>query len=176
MSIAQSVWCSGRRTTSLTNWPTFVGRVQRVRLIACGRRRDWYPSNFFNYAGLSVGILLLSAQNTMCIKDCIKDCQKRGLLMRKPKEISLDARERSEARFEKKEERAREGAKAAAEYKANIIAVREKTARLRALRLAAAAQKASSPSAPKLYPPFPPKGLLALADNEESLEGKRAPQ
>ena len=65
--------------------------------------------------------------------------------MRKSKDVSHEARARAEARFEKKEERAREGAKAAAEYEANTIAVREKTARLRALRLAAAAQKASSP-------------------------------
>ena len=64
--------------------------------------------------------------------------------MRKPKDFSHEARARAEARFEKKEERAREGAKAAAEYEANTFAVREKTARLRALRLATAAQKASS--------------------------------
>jgi hypothetical protein len=54
---------------------------------------------------------------------------------------SQEARARAEASFKKKEERAREGAKAAAEYEANVIAVREKTARLRALRLATAAQK-----------------------------------
>jgi len=64
--------------------------------------------------------------------------------MRKPKEVSPEARARAEARFEKKEERAREGAEAAADYAADIFAVREKTARLRALRLATAAQKASS--------------------------------
>jgi hypothetical protein len=56
---------------------------------------------------------------------------------------SQEARARAEASFKKKEERAREGAKAAAEYEANVIAVREKTARLRALRLATAAQKSS---------------------------------
>jgi hypothetical protein len=65
--------------------------------------------------------------------------------MRKPKDVSPEARARAEARFEKKEERARDGAKAAAEYEANIFAIREKTARLRALRLVTAAQKASSP-------------------------------
>jgi hypothetical protein len=48
---------------------------------------------------------------------------------------SKQAVARAEASF-KKEQRAREGAKAAAEYEANIYAVREKTARLRSLRLA----------------------------------------
>ncbi|MGP0091921.1 MAG: hypothetical protein ACLPKB_18475 [Xanthobacteraceae bacterium] len=62
--------------------------------------------------------------------------------MRKPKEISHEARAHAEERFKKKEERAREGAKAAAEYQANIFAVRERTARLRALRLSTAAEKA----------------------------------
>lgn len=45
------------------------------------------------------------------------------------------ARKRAEAMF-KQEERLRNGQKAMAEYEANRIAVREKTARLRALRLA----------------------------------------
>ena len=45
------------------------------------------------------------------------------------------AQTRAEASF-KKEERAREGAQAMMEYLANNRAVREKTARLRALRLA----------------------------------------
>jgi len=44
-------------------------------------------------------------------------------------------RARAEATF-KKEERAREGAKAMMEYQTNAKAVREKIARLRALRLA----------------------------------------
>ena len=45
------------------------------------------------------------------------------------------ARARAEASF-KKEERAKEGAKAMMEYQANSRMIREKTARLRALRLA----------------------------------------
>jgi F0F1-type ATP synthase epsilon subunit len=45
------------------------------------------------------------------------------------------ARARAEATF-KKEERAKEGAKAMMEYQTNAKAVREKIARLRALRLA----------------------------------------
>ena len=47
-----------------------------------------------------------------------------------------NARDEAEARFKKKAEQAREGAKAMAEYEAAALAVREKTARLRALRLA----------------------------------------
>ena len=46
-----------------------------------------------------------------------------------------EARARAEANF-KKEERAKEGAKAMLEYQENSRLVREKTARLRALRLA----------------------------------------
>ena len=53
---------------------------------------------------------------------------------------------RAEALF-KKEERLRDGQKAMAEYEAAQLAVREKTARLRALRLARdAAAKPSTPS------------------------------
>jgi hypothetical protein len=43
--------------------------------------------------------------------------------------------DRAEATF-KKDQRARDGAKAMAEYEAGIAATREKTARLKALRLA----------------------------------------
>jgi hypothetical protein len=45
------------------------------------------------------------------------------------------AQERAEATF-KKEQRARDGAKAMADYEAAGVAMREKTARLKALRLA----------------------------------------
>jgi hypothetical protein len=48
---------------------------------------------------------------------------------------SDEARVRAEASF-KKEERAKEGAKAMMEYQANSRMVREKTERLKALRLA----------------------------------------
>jgi uncharacterized protein YjbJ (UPF0337 family) len=65
--------------------------------------------------------------------------------------ISKDTPKRAEARF-KKEERAREGAQAMLEYEAEGRAVREKTARLRALRLAAEAGKrdAGVKTAPKV--------------------------
>jgi hypothetical protein len=46
-----------------------------------------------------------------------------------------EARARAEASF-RKEERAKDGAVAMTEYQANILLVREKTERLRALRLA----------------------------------------
>jgi hypothetical protein len=48
---------------------------------------------------------------------------------------SNEARARAEASF-RKEERAKEGAKAMMEYQANSRMVREKTERLKALRLA----------------------------------------
>jgi hypothetical protein len=58
---------------------------------------------------------------------------------------SKDVMERAEASF-KKEERAREGAKAMREYEAESRAVHEKTARLKALRLAKeAAEKEAGP-------------------------------
>ena len=46
------------------------------------------------------------------------------------------ARDRAEAIFKKKQERLRDGQTAMAEYEAARLATREKTARLRALRLA----------------------------------------
>jgi len=66
--------------------------------------------------------------------------------------VNLDrAQKRVEALF-KKEERAREGVEAMSEYKADVCAVREKTVRLRALRLAkeAATTRLSSPKSPSL--------------------------
>lgn len=62
----------------------------------------------------------------------------------KASEAPSAARARAEATF-KKEERAREGAKAMMEYQTNANAVRQKIARLRALRLAKeAADKAGN--------------------------------
>jgi hypothetical protein len=52
---------------------------------------------------------------------------------------SEQARKRAEATFKKKE-RAQDGAKAMTEYEAQARATREKTARLKALRLAKEAQ------------------------------------
>ena len=52
------------------------------------------------------------------------------------RETSHQARDRAEALFNRKEERLRDGQEAMAEYQAGLRAMREKTARLRALRLA----------------------------------------
>jgi hypothetical protein len=60
------------------------------------------------------------------------------------------ARDRAEAPFKKKEQQLREGQQAMAEYEAARVATREKTARLRALRLARdAALKTPIPAAQK---------------------------
>jgi hypothetical protein len=59
---------------------------------------------------------------------------------------SKDVVDRAEASF-KKEERAREGAKAMRDYEAEGRAVREKTARLRSLRLAKEATEAATEAA-----------------------------
>jgi hypothetical protein len=58
---------------------------------------------------------------------------------------SDEARELAEAKFRKKQEQFLEGQKAMAEYKASRIAVRDNTARLRALRLAREAELAAAP-------------------------------
>ena len=63
------------------------------------------------------------------------------ILSKNPK----DAMERAEASF-KKEERAREGAKAMRDYEAESRAVHEKTARLKALRLAKEAADQAAPA------------------------------
>ena len=60
---------------------------------------------------------------------------------------SKEARERAELKFKKKEVEAREATKAMADYKAGLIAQREKTARLKALREAKEAADAASQAA-----------------------------
>ena len=71
--------------------------------------------------------------------------------------MSFDqSRKRADSTF-KKEERARDGAKAMSEYEANIRAVREKTARLRALRLAKEASENEAHSAKKAPAKAPAK-------------------
>jgi hypothetical protein len=62
--------------------------------------------------------------------------------------LSKEARERAEQKFKKKEIEARDASKAMAEYQAGLVAQREKTARLRALREAKeAAERAAASSA-----------------------------
>jgi hypothetical protein len=55
---------------------------------------------------------------------------------------------RAEARF-RQEERALDGRKAMTEYEAQVLAIREKTARLKALRLAKEAQTQNEEPPPK---------------------------
>jgi hypothetical protein len=62
---------------------------------------------------------------------------------------SEQAREQAEKSF-KQEERARDGRSAMAEYEAEARAIREKTARLKALRLAKEAQAHHEPPPPTL--------------------------
>ena len=57
-------------------------------------------------------------------------------------------KKQAEARF-KQEERALDGRKAMTEYEAQVLAIREKTARLKALRLAKEAQVQSEEPPPK---------------------------
>jgi len=71
---------------------------------------------------------------------------------------SNEAKARAEASFKRKQDRAREGTKAWAEYEAQRPAVDEKIARLKALRLAkeaaeAAAQSKKEPQAPNKLSP-----------------------
>jgi len=61
---------------------------------------------------------------------------------------SVVARQRAEAIFKKKEKAFVEGQKAIQEYKANIEMTRQKTARLRALRLAREGGEANRASPP----------------------------
>ena len=59
---------------------------------------------------------------------------------------AVEAKTRAEAIFKKKEHQAREAVKARAEYDAEARAVGERTARLRALRLAKEADEARAKS------------------------------
>jgi hypothetical protein len=61
---------------------------------------------------------------------------------------SDDARQRAEKSF-RQEARALDGQKAMTEYEAQVLAIREKTSRLRALRLATEAQAQNEEPAPK---------------------------
>ena len=61
--------------------------------------------------------------------------------------LSKEARERAELKFRKKEIEARDASKAMADYQAGLIAQREKTARLKALREAKEAADAAAKAA-----------------------------
>ena len=66
-------------------------------------------------------------------------------MIRTSKEV---LKKRADARF-RKEARAVDGRKAMTEYEAQVLAIREKTARLRALRLATEAQAQNEEPPPK---------------------------
>jgi len=76
---------------------------------------------------------------------------------------SDEARQRAEKSF-KQEERALDGRKAMTEYEAQVLAIREKTARLKALRLAkeAQGQTEESPLKTKVRPIKNRKSIKAL--------------
>ncbi|MFY9762644.1 MAG: transcriptional regulator [Xanthobacteraceae bacterium] len=85
--------------------------------------------------------------------DCALPAQKEKILATRASEArSTENKARAEASF-KKEERAKEGAKAMLEYQANGRVVREQMARLKALRLAKEAAAAAAP----VPPPEPAK-------------------
>ena len=81
------------------------------------------------------------------------------------------ARARAEATFKRKQEKAREGAKAWAEYEAQYRGVDQKIARLRALRLAkeAAETTAESNDAQQSTRKRRPSGSAAKPEREEKL-------
>jgi hypothetical protein len=87
--------------------------------------------------------------------DCVIPAQKEKALATRASEArATENKARAEASF-KKEERAKEGAKAMLEYQANGRLVREQMERLKALRLAKEAAAAAA-----VVPPQPAKKVL----------------
>jgi hypothetical protein len=87
---------------------------------------------------------------------------------------SHQPQDRAEALFKKKQERLREGEQAMAEYQADRRAVGEKTARLRALRLARDAAE-SPPDGGSARTPALPKKTLAKTAALSKKTKKHAP-
>ena|SRR5581483_10565293 len=81
-----------------------------------------------------------------------------------------EAQARAEASFRRKEAQAREGKQAMAEYEAAGRAMREKTAKLRALRLA---KEAAEAEAAKNAPPKPAPKSAAKPAAKGAAKGKR---
>jgi hypothetical protein len=108
--------------------------------------------------------------------DCAFPAQKEKTLATRASEArSTENKARAEASF-KKEERAKEGAKAMMEYQANGRVVREQMARLKALRLAKqAADEAAgvSPEPPVKAVKAPVKAAKASAKAAKAARGKR---
>lgn len=87
---------------------------------------------------------------------------------------STEARTRAEASF-KKEQRAKEGAQAMQEYLANNRAIRERTERLKALRLAKeAADKNADPQVPANQQPTPATGVALKRAQPRRMKNQRS--
>jgi hypothetical protein len=89
-----------------------------------------------------------------------RHAEKKMIVTMSSKEV---LKRRAEARF-KQEARALDGRKAMTEYEAQVLAIREKTARLRALRLAKEAQAQNEEPPPKtnVRPIKKPQSIIAL--------------
>jgi len=85
---------------------------------------------------------------------------------------SKEARERAELKFRKKEVEAREATKAMADYKAGLIAQREKTARLKALREAKEAADAAARAAQAAVEAGAREAAEANANKANKIDGK----
>jgi hypothetical protein len=89
---------------------------------------------------------------------------------------SKEARERAELKFRKKEIEAREASKAMADYQAGLVAQREKTARLRALREAKEAAEATERAAQANAEARPGSAEAEKSgENASSRRGKTSP-
>jgi len=88
---------------------------------------------------------------------------------------SKEARERAELKFRKKEVEAREATKAMADYKAGLIAQREKTARLKALREAKEAADAAARAAQAAAEAGAREAAEANANKANKIDAGKAP-
>jgi len=86
-----------------------------------------------------------------------------------------EARERAELKFRKKEIEAREASKAMADYKAGLIAQREKTARLKALREAKEAADAAARAAQAAAEAGAREAAEANANKANKIDAGKAP-
>ena len=89
--------------------------------------------------------------------------------------LSKEARERAELKFRKKEVEAREATKAMADYKAGLIAQREKTARLKALREAKEAADAAARAAKAAAEAGAREAAEANANKANKIDAGKAP-
>ena len=88
---------------------------------------------------------------------------------------SKEARERAELKFRKKEVEAREATKAMADYKAGLVAQREKTARLKALREAKEAADAAARAAQAAAEAGAREAAEANANKANKMDAGKAP-